>query len=139
MAFVSELDKQFFHQKGEVLAFVINEQFLLFKIIDIDAVGLQKGRTYNIAGIEITAPEDDFFLCIPITLSQQSFPTFEEAITTLKQNQIAWLNQLSPMRPSGIYSEKLFSTNTLLPISQDELNTYMFWKQQFLQGFTGVY
>lgn len=139
MAFVSDLDKQFFHQKGEVLAFVLNGKYLLFKIIDIDTIKLQKGKSYNIAGIAITAPDDDFFLCIPITLSQKSFPTLEEAMATLNQNECSWLNQISPMRPSGIYSEKLFLTHTLLPITQDELNTYLLWKQQFFQGFTGVY
>lgn len=139
MAFVSEIDKQFYHHEGEVLAFHLDEKITLFKIIKVDNIPLLKGKFYNIAGIEIQAPEDDYFLCIPINIARTQFNNLEEAITALKENYVEWVLQMSPMRPSGIYSTPVFKTNCFVDILNEELQAYQIWKSEFLKGKAGVW
>lgn len=139
MSFVSDIDKQFYHLEGEVVAFQLENKITLFKIIKVDEVPLTKGKSYNIAGIEITAPEDDFFLCIPINIAKTQFLSLEDAISALKENQVEWVLQMSPMRPSGIYTTPIYKTNQFIKIYEEELQAYEMWKTEFLKGNAGVW
>ncbi len=139
MSFVQDIDKQFYHQEGEAIAFELDGKITLFKIIKIEKLLLQKGKSYNIAGIEIKAPEDDFFICVAINLARTQFNTLEESIRALKENQVEWIFQMSPMRPSGIYSTPIFKTNHFVKVFDEELQAFEAWKHDFLRGMAGVW
>jgi hypothetical protein len=139
MAFVSDIDKNFYHLEGEVVAFELEKKILLFKIIKVDKINLQKGKTYNIAGIEIVAPMDDFFLCVPINIAKAHYENLEQAIQSLQNKEVTWILQMSPMRPSGIYSTPIFKTNFFEKIHEEELQAYEIWKSEFLKGKAGVW
>ncbi len=139
MSFVSDIDKQFYHQEGEVLAFQLENQYTLFKIIKIEQIPLKKGNIYNIAGIELTAPEDDFFLCVPINIAKTQFQSFEDAQQAIKSSEVEWVLQMSPMRPSGIYSTPIFKTQQFVKVLDEEVHAFEMWKIEFLNGKAGVW
>lgn len=139
MSFVSEIDKQFYHQEGEVLAFHLEDKITLFKIIKIDSIFLKKGRIYNIAGIELVAPEDDFFICVAINIAKTQFQNLEDAIEALKQSKVEWILQMSPMRPSGIYSTPIYKTHQFMKVLDEEIHAFEMWKLEFSNGKAGVW
>jgi len=139
MSFVADIDKQFYHLEGEVLAFELEQKIALFKIIKIDRISLQKNKSYNIAGIEIIAPENDFFLCVAINIAKTQFNNLEEAVEAIKKQQVNWVLQISPMRPSGIYSTPIFKTHLFEKINDEELQAFEQWKSEFLHGKAGVW
>ncbi len=139
MSFVSDIDKQFYHLEGEVLAFQLESQYTLFKIIKIDTIPLKKGKTYNIAGIELIAPEDDFFICVAINIAKTQFQTLEEASLALKNGEVEWVLQMSPMRPSGIYSTPIYKTQQFVKVLEEEIHAFEMWKLEFSNGKAGVW
>lgn len=139
MGFVSEIDKQFYHQEGEVLAFELEKKVTLFKIIKIENISLRKGKVYNIAGIEIQAPDEDFFICVAVNIAKTQFDSLEEAIQALKDNRAEWVLQMSPMRPSGIYSTPILRTHQFVKVLDEEVHAFEMWKSEFLNGNAGVW
>lgn len=139
MGFVSAADQMVSFKTGDVLAFRAEDKYGVFQVLGIDKIVLQKGKKYNIAKIEIVAPEDDFFLCIPIRMTSLSYQSFDEIQSLLfNQEELDWQDYLIPTRPSGIYVDlPLFLGNYSISAIWEEL--YQEWRKAFVNGEAGVY
>lgn len=144
MVFVPPHEKTTSYQPGDLLLTKSKEgNYFIIKILNIDKINLEKGKTYNIAGQNILVPEDDFFLCVAASFST-TYHTKEELEQVIKENKLEWHLRFTPMRPSGLTGEKgtddKIGYQTVTDDDEKVISEYYLpWKEKFEKGEVGVF
>ena len=122
-----------------MLAYSEKEQkYYITKVLKIDKVIMKKGDVRNIAGQNIEAPEEDFFLTISVKRSEYIYNSKQEAIEAVEKNNVSWYIYHLPQRSSGI----MLNPRELIgnqEVTQEELKLYKQWKELFDKGEAGVW
>lgn len=140
MTFIPQSEKEFPYQEGDLLLMFNKKEQLFYvtKILKIERVIFKQGEVKNIAGQQIMAPEDDYFLSTVVKWTDCVYHSPEEAQNALQENNLTWEVTCIPMRPTGI----LIEYRGLIghqEVTDEELQPYHEWKRKFDTGEAGIW
>lgn len=139
MTFIPQFEKEFPYQEGDLLMFFNKKtkSFYITKILKIERAIMKKGDVRNIAGQQIEAPEDDFFLIVAVKWSDY-YNSTEKAKEAVEKRKLTWKVQHIPMRP-GCFIKDPKELVGHQEVSVEELESYNEWRQIFDKGDAGVW
>jgi hypothetical protein len=125
-------------EAGDVLCSFSPKGYSLVRIIAKTPVTLKAGQTYSFSGQRVTAFCDDFFLSIPVSMTDPVFASEQEARETVAAGNVTWKIIMVPMRPSGLRANIRVHVGKLPP-DQLALDVYEDWKTRFEEGTVGSF
>ncbi|MFM7162985.1 MAG: hypothetical protein ACKO3P_21750 [Planctomycetaceae bacterium] len=126
-------------EEGDLL--VIHDQhtgrFAINKILRVDRIEVKQGESIAILDQRFTAPEDDYLLVVGFSVGVPEFETEEAArAATLAGTWNIRIGHV-PIRSPGIAHGHVRVGNA--PVTEEELDGYRMWRQEFDQGKAGIF
>lgn len=124
-------------EEGDVFFSNSEKGFSMMRIVKKCSIPLLKGETYSFTGQRVTAPCDDQFMSVGVSLSEY-YPTEAEARKAFETNTVDWKVLMVPMRSGGIRATEREKIGRM-EITPDLVELYEDWKEKFLAKEAGSF
>lgn len=128
MTFVPDEQKSFPFEDGDLVLRKRDIGWGVAKIIKVFKIYVKKGEKFKVAGRELTAPEDDFFVAVA-WIQSSFFDTREQAIEAAKSGTAGFgVNAVA--RGVSFFPDKYTKIGSE-PVKDKELKWYEHWIEKW--------